>query len=385
MRPCLFLIETMTQQMTDTDTHRELALNALHEALGAAWRHEEGWRLPAHYGDPVAEHQAVRASAGLVDASARLVLRATGSDRVEFLHGLTTNHIKEMKPGEGTYNVLLTPKGRIVGELIAYALADHLLLDIPTSCAKAVQEALEHYHFSEEVGFTDVSARRVVLGLHGPKASAMLEKVSTVIVSDLPDYHLRRGNLSGVDVMVARVNRAGEDGFEIHAPAESAEAAWDALVEAGAAPVGQEAAETLRIEAGIPRFGADLDERVIPWEAGIGHAIHLNKGCYVGQEVIARMEYLGKVFRRLVLLRLEGATVPIEEAAVRDGEEDVGRVTSACVGPTVGQPVALAYVKHDRAAEGTVLDVEADGGLASATVAARPLAGSVPPPSEARG
>ncbi|MDV2504544.1 MAG: aminomethyltransferase family protein [bacterium] len=375
----------MTQQMMDTDTHRELTLHALHEALGAVWRQQEGWLLPAHYGDPVVEHRAARASAGLVDASARLVLRATGSDRVEFLQGLTTNHIKAMKPGQGTYNVILTPKGRIVGELIVYGLADHLLLDIPSECAKAVQDYLDHYHFSEEVEFTDVSARRLVLGLHGPKAAALLEEVSTVAVTDLPDYHLRRGNLGGVDVMVARVNRAGEDGFEIHAPAESAEAVWGALAEAGAAPVGQEAAETLRIEAGIPRFGADLDERVIPWEAGIGHAIHLNKGCYVGQEVVARMEYLGKVSRRLVALRLEGTAVPAEEAAVRDGEDDVGRVTSACVGPTVGQPVALAYVKRDRAAEGTVLDVEADGGTVPATVAARPLAGSVPPPHEARG
>ncbi len=374
----------MTQQ-TDTESHPHLALHALHEALGATWCQQEGRRLPAHYGDPVAEHRAARASAGLVDASARLVLRATGSDRVEFLQGLTTNHIKAMKPGEGTYNVILTPKGRIVGELIVYALADHLLLDIPTECAKAVQDTLDHYHFSEEVEFTDVSARRAVLGLHGPKAASLLEEVSTVAVSDLPDYHLRRGNLGGVDVMVARVNRAGEDGFEIHAPAESAEAAWGALAEAGAAPVGQEAVETLRIEAGIPRFGADLDERVIPWEAGIGHAIHLNKGCYVGQEVVARMEYLGKVSRRLVALRLEGTTVPAEEAAVRDGEDDVGRVTSACVGPTVGQPVALAYVKRDRAAEGTALGVEAEEGTVPATVAARPLAGSVPPPHEARG
>ncbi len=374
----------MTQQ-TDTESHPHLALHALHEALGATWCQQEGRRLPAHYGDPVAEHRAARASAGLVDASARLVLRATGSDRVEFLQGLTTNHIKAMKPGEGTYNVILTPKGRIVGELIVYALADHLLLDIPSACAKAVQDTLDHYHFSEEVEFTDVSARRLVLGLHGPKAASLLEKVSTVAVTDLPDYHLRRGNLGGVDVMVARVNRAGEDGFEIHAPAESAEAVWGALAEAGAAPVGQEAAETLRIEAGIPRFGADLDERVIPWEAGIGHAIHLNKGCYVGQEVVARMEYLGKVSRRLVALRLEGTAVPSEEAAVRDGEDDVGRVTSACVGPTVGQPVALAYVKRDRAAEGTVLGVEADGGTVPATVAARPVAGSVPPPHEARG
>ncbi len=374
----------MTQQ-TDTESHPHLALHALHEALGATWCQQEGRRLPAHYGDPVAEHRAARASAGLVDASARLVLRATGSDRVEFLQGLTTNHIKAMKPGEGTYNVILTPKGRIVGELIVYALADHLLLDIPTECAKAVQDTLDHYHFSEEVEFTDVSARRAVLGLHGPKAASLLEEVSTVAVSDLPDYHLRRGNLGGVDVMVARVNRAGEDGFEIHAPAESAEAAWGALAEAGAAPVGQEAVETLRIEAGIPRFGADLDERVIPWEAGIGHAIHLNKGCYVGQEVVARMEYLGKVSRRLVALRLEGTAVPAEEAAVRDGEDDVGRVTSACVGPTVGQPVALAYVKRDRAAEGTALGVEAEEGTVPATVAARPLAGSVPPPHEARG
>ncbi|MCZ6700255.1 MAG: aminomethyltransferase family protein [bacterium] len=368
---------------THSDSH--LPLEALHEALGAAWREREGWRLPAHYGDPEAEHQAVRASAGLVDESSRVVLRATGSDRVEFLHGLTTNHIKEMKPTEGTYNAMLTPKGRAVGEIIVYALADHLLLDIPPECADAVQKALDFYHFSEEVEFTDVSARRVVLGLHGPKAAGLLEKVSTFTVNDLPDYHLRRGSLGGVDVMVARVNRTGEDGFEIHGPAESAEALWKAIIEEGAAPVGQEAMETLRIEAGIPRFGTELDERVIPWEAGLDHAIHLNKGCYVGQEVIARMEYLGKVARKLVALRLEGTIVPSEEAAVRDGDEAVGRVTSACVGPTVGGPVALAYVKRKWAEEGTVLGVENDGDILTATVAKRPLAGAVPPPRESRG
>ncbi|MFQ6672863.1 MAG: aminomethyltransferase family protein, partial [Candidatus Tectimicrobiota bacterium] len=258
----------------ETHSHHRLVLEAVHEALGATWCEQEGWRLPAHYGDPAAEHRAVRASAGLVDASARLVLRATGSDRVEFLQGLTTNHIKAMKPGEGTYNTVLTAKGRIVGELIVYALADHLLLDIPPACGPAVQEALEYYHFTEEVEFTDVSARRVVLGLHGPQTADLLEQVSTFTVADLPDYHLRRGSLGGVDVMAARVNRTGEHGFEIHGPAESAEPLWRTLIDGGAAPVGHDAMETLRIEAGIPRCGMDLDDRVIPWEAGIGHAIH---------------------------------------------------------------------------------------------------------------
>lgn len=372
-----------TKEQTHSAQH--LALEPTHEALGALWVERDGWRLPLHYGEVAAEHQAVRDSVGMVDASARLLLRAVGSDRVEFLHGLTTNHIKEMKPGEGTYNATLTGKGKMVGELIVYALADHLILDVTAACATAVQDSLNYYHFSEEVEFADITSQLVIVGLHGPGAAALLERSSTLGVADLPDYHFRRGNVGDVPIMAARVNRTGEDGFELHGPAGEAEALWTALASQGAVPIGLEAMEALRIEAGIPRFGADMDENVIPWEAGIDHAIHLNKGCYVGQEVIARMEYLGRVARKLVALLIEGETAPAPGAEVRAGEKPVGRVTSACVGPSVGQPVALAYVKHDASEVGTALYVAADGQRLPATVAPTPLAGRTPPPKGARG
>jgi glycine cleavage system T protein len=333
----------------------------------------------------MAEHLAVRQSVGLADASARLLLRAVGSDRLEFLHGLTTNHIKDMKPGEGTYNAHLNSKGKMVGDLIVYTLADHLILDISAACAKAVGEALDYYHFSEEVEFTDITAQHVVLGLHGPDAPKVLDKLSTMSVSDLPDYHFRRGNLAEVPILVARVNRTGEEGFELHAPIDGAEPIWKSLLAEGAVPVGCEALDSLRIEAGIPRFGADMDDTVVPWEAGIDHAIHLNKGCYVGQEVIARMEYLGRVSRKLVALVMEGDKVPAVGGEVGHDGENVGRVTSACFGPTVGKPLALAYVKYDHSDAGTTLVVEAGGEALPATVTQPPMAGETPPPKGSRG
>lgn len=372
-------------ETTDTESPSRLALEAVHEALGAKWGQRDGWRIPLSYGDPVAEHAAVRRSAGVTDASARLLLRVLGSDRVEFLHGLTTNHIKEMRPGEGTYNAHLNAKGKIIGDFIVYALADHLILDIPAACARQVREALDFYHFTEEVEFTDTTASHVVLGLHGPEAPALLEGLSTLGVSDLPDFHFRRGSVGEVPVLAARVNRAGEEGFELHAPVDGAEALWGSLVEGGATPFGFEALETLRIEAGIPRYGADMDDTVVPWEAALDHAVHLNKGCYVGQEVVARMEYLGRVSKKLVALLIDGDKAPEAGREVRHEDKAVGRVTSSCFGPTVGRPVALAYVKFDLTQEGTALAVVADGDTLQATVAEAPLAGGTPSPKGSRG
>jgi folate-binding protein YgfZ len=128
-----------------------------------------------------------------------------------------------------------------------------------------------------------------------------------------------------------------------------------------------------------------MDDTVVPWEAGIDHAIHLNKGCYVGQEVIARMEYLGRVSRKLVALVMEGDKVPAVGGEVGHDGENVGRVTSACFGPTVGKPLALAYVKYDHSDAGTTLVVEAGGEALPATVTQPPMAGETPPPKGSRG
>jgi glycine cleavage system T protein len=364
----------------DISSGRRLPLEDLHPACGAAWTVEDGWRLPAHYGDSVAEHQAVRSGAGLIDSSARVLLRVVGSDRAEFLHGLTTNHIKALRPGQGCYSAMLNAKGKVVGELTVLAFADHLLLDMPSACERAVKEQLEFFRFREEVEFSDISKELATLGLHGPQAPKLIEKASSFPVQDLPDYHFRRGSLAGLPVVVARVNRTGEEGFEVYTSLDDAPALWEHLLELGARAFGQEALETLRIEAAIARFGREIVETVTPWEAGMEHAIHLNKGCYVGQEVIARMENLGRIPRKIEALVLQGREVPRPGSPVlRDGQV-LGKVTSACFGPTVGRPVALARLAREGLGAGEVLAIEVEKKLVEATLREPPLAGSLAPP-----
>src|SRR6185437_10941772 len=259
---------------------------------------------------------------------------------------------------------LLNARGRMISDMRVLELGNAVLLDVPAALAEAVRAHLDRFVFSEDVQVRDVTGERAELGLYGPAAATVASTVlhPTIDLSSLPFYGSAVVRHGDHDVLVVGSDEPGVTGFDFIVEAAAESSLADALRAAGAVDVGREAANAVRVEAGRPRFGEDMDEETIPLEAGIeDRAISRTKGCYVGQEVIVRVldRGHGRVAKRLVPLVFdEGARVPAHGAVVHTDDRDVGRVTSAVCSPGLGRVVALAYVHRDFTSPGTAVSVD---------------------------
>lgn len=318
--------------------------------------------------------EALRAAAVATDLTGRGALAVSGPDAAELLHGLVTNEVKALRPGSGRHAALLTPKGRMRAELAVLRLSqEELLLDCDASLAGPLLGILLGYvPFSRSV-LRDRTDETGVVHVEGPAAAGLLS------AADLPepgpeDYAHAAGSLDGVPLRVVRVSRAGEQGFDLRTSPASVPALLGLLAARGAAVVSPEILEAGRIEAGLPRWGAELTEATLPNEAGLERtAISYTKGCYLGQETVARIRTYGHVSRLLValLLPIGCAAAPGDE--VWAGDEAIGSVTSTVDSKRRGARVALAYVKRGHEAPGTTLRVATREGAVAGSVAAVPL------------
>jgi folate-binding protein YgfZ len=314
--------------------------------------------------------------AGLVDRGGLGRILLTGADRRSYLQGLLTNDIEALTPGTGCYAAMLTAQGRMMTDMRVLELGDAVLLDVPAQVTAAIRDHLDQFVFSEDVQVEDVTAARAEIGLYGPGAMDLLDTVGAE--GNFPSrlFQSTRVRIVGAEAVVVRSDEIGIDGYDILLDAADVEAVSAALVAAGAVRATEADAETVRIERGRPRFGVDMDTDTIPLEAGIeGRAISRSKGCYVGQEVIVRVQDRGqgRVAKRLVGLTFDAAApVPAAGARLLSGEREIGRVTSAAWSPAQGRPVALGYVHRDFAADGTQVAVDGHAGV----VVSRPI-GSV--------
>jgi glycine cleavage system T protein len=337
----------------------------------------EGAEIAAHFGDAVREHVAGRTAAALFDASYLGIVEVSGPHRVRFLNGQVTNDLRSLVDGQGTYAATLTPTGKMIADLRVYAVGETFLLVTPALAASTVIEHLRHFRVADRVAFTDLSGRVASLLVQGPASAAVVEAaLGGPVPPTAPLANVSR-RLETAEVRVCRHAAFGEDGFELLCPAPGLEALYDRLLEVGAplglVPAGFEALESLRVEAGIPRFGAEMDSATNPLEARLSHAISMTKGCYTGQEVVAKATYIGQVPRLLVGLELpEGREGVAPGAPVRFSEREAGRVTSVAAPPTLGRAVALALVRREAAEPGTRLTV---GAGRPAVVAALPFRG----------
>lgn len=286
------------------------------------------------------------AGAGYVRRSDVGRLLVTGADRRSYLQGLLTNDIEALTPGTGCYAAMLTAQGRMISDMYVDELGDSLLVRVPIALAAQIREHLERFVFSEDVQVADVTEQRIQLGVYGPQADGAAIHVADALRLALDD-------LPGVALVV---------------DADQADTVAKTLEAAGASEAALDDFDLARLEAGVPRFGTDMDSDTIPLEAGIeDRAISRTKGCYVGQEVIVRVldRGHGRVAKRLVpLLFDEGAAVPPSGASVQSSDREVGRVTSAALSPRAHRVVALAYVHRDFTSPGTALTI----GNARATV-----------------
>jgi tRNA-modifying protein YgfZ len=302
------------------------------------------------------ELRAVTDGAGLVDRSERGKLALTGADAKEFLAGQVTNDIVGLTPGAGCYAAVLTPKGKMLGDLRVLDAGDELLLDTDRSALQAVFDNLRRATIGFRVEIHKRTLQRGLLSLVGPRA----REVAGVGALPFAEHAHQAATIGGANVRVI----ATDVGVDVLCLAEDAAAVRDALLAAGAEEVSEQAADVVRVERGRPRWGAELDETIIPQEAGLNdRAVSFTKGCYVGQETVARLHWKGKPNRRLQGLRLSDLAEP--GAPLRLGDREVGRLGTAVLSPTHG-PIALAVVRRE-AGVGDVLRV-GDGDVTATVV-----------------
>jgi folate-binding protein YgfZ len=344
--------------MSETTTHviAEPPLRRTHEAAGAVFTHVEGRAVVRHYGDPPAEYRAVRDGAGLAERSDRARIRMWGKDPAKMLHGLITNDLTGAGAGQGVYAAMLTPKGRTLAELRAFRRSlEEVLVELPREALAGVAEHLRKFVPPMFAKWADVSDEVDQLGVHGPHARAVLEQVLGEPLGEMPEDAFREMRFGDVPVMVAATRYVGnEEGWDLFTRPTVLPALWDALRAAGAVPVGLEAIETLRIEAGRPRYGAELTEEVIPTEAFeetgmMPRAISFTKGCYTGQEVIVRIAHRGHVNRHLRGFRLGDIPAPAAGTPLfhPDTGKEVGRLTSIAFSPMLGETIALGFARRE--------------------------------------
>lgn len=283
----------------------------------------------------------LRTGCGLVDRSERGKLALTGADRRSFLAGQVTNDVEALEPGAGCYAAFLTHKGKMLGDLRVLETGEDLLLDTERVALQALFDLVRRFSIGYDVQLHKRTLERGLLSLVGPAADAVLAAAGAAPLPGPEEHAHVAATIAGAPVRVVRTS----SGADVLVEASRTGAVRDALVAAGATVVPEAAAEVLRVEAGTPRYGVDLDDTVIPQEAGLNaRAVSFTKGCYVGQETVARLFYKGKPNRHLRGLRL---SAPAEPGAVLHlGDREVGHLGSSVVSPVHG-PIALAMVRRE--------------------------------------
>lgn len=334
------------------------------------------WTGVADYGDRDREYQAARSGVGLCDRSHRGLLEITGADRTTWLHNLITNGIKELAPGDGRYAFALNVKGRILFDMNVLILRESIRLDIDVRWIADALAHFERYAIVEDVALVDRTDAYLRLALIGPGAGRLMARLGVSNAPAVPLWQTGSHRIGDTLVTFFRHDLCGVDTIDLLVPgaaAGSVRAALRACDEV--APVGYDAVDTLRIEGGVPWPFSEIDASVLPAETRqLDRAVSFSKGCYLGQEIVARMMSRRSVARQLVSMGFEGERAPPVGAKLDDGDLEIGRVTSACASPLHGCPVGLGYVRTDRCAEGAAVRAVWDGGCAKGRVLPTPSA-----------
>ena len=360
-------------------TQRLSPLHAVHEALGAAFTDFAGWQMPVRYSSDLAEHHAVRTAAGIFDISHMAEIGVDGPDAAAFLDAALAGRLSAMLPGKAKYSLVLNEAGGIVDDLIVYRMTDTSYLVVANASNRfAVVEALQHRAEGFDVPIDDRTEQIALIAVQGPASVAVLAATAGLAIEGLDDLKYSAwgsGTFAGVDLMVARTGYTGEDGFELYAPVEHAAALWAALTAAGEpfglVPCGLAARDTLRLEAGMPLYGHELGLSIQPVQAGLGRVVVTDKPAFVGRDAILAGPPEGAPV--LVGLKADGKRAARAEYPVYSGDTLVGEITSGALSPTLGYPIAMAFVAPEVSALGTVLDLDVRGTRIPATVVALPF------------
>ncbi len=380
-------------EAVETKILAKSSLESIHQRLSATMLEQDGWSVPESYGDVLLEYAAVRESGcGLVDLSNRGRILVSGTEAVQFLNGLITNDMKTLAVNSWMPAAFPNVQGRLIASVRVVRLKDEgtgqttpaglprrgprsnvcptFLIDTEAATHNRVIKTIERFTLAGDFRVTDVTNETAMLSVQGRKAFDVVRtSLGDTAAGIAPNQATQigwpqdneNGNAAG-DVAsrltVIRASHTGEDGFDLVVKADQASALWEVLQNAGARSVGYKALEILRIEAGVPRYGVDMDETNIVTEAALDGAVSYAKGCYVGQEIIARIKYRGHVAKKLSGVMFEQAMkVEVGASITSEDGKEVGRITSVTYSPHLGRTIALAYLKYDYLAPDTSVKI----------------------------
>ncbi len=366
------------EQQAEAASSRRSPLEEVTRRAGALLAGRDGCVVPASFGDAAAEYEAVRGGgAGLFDLSSRGRVEVSGGEAVQFLNGMLTNDVAKLADGAWMTAAFPNPQGRLLAVARVARLGDAFHIDTEPATYQTVLRALERFTLAGDFRVQDHTSETVCLSLQGARAVEFVATVAGEASVATARGHAAASEFGGAPLMVVRATHTSEDGFDLFAPAASAGALWDAFASAGARPAGFGALEVLRVEAGVARYGVDADaSNVVTEVVEEDEAVSYTKGCYVGQEIIARIHWRGHVAKKLAGLVFARDADPPADARVREcgGGREVGRITSTVFSPRLRRQVALAVIRYDSLAAGTELRVfSGEEELCAAHVADLPL------------
>jgi len=342
---------------------RRTPLHGVHVELGARMVPFAGYEMPVQYASIIEEHRTVRQAVGLFDLSHMGEIEVTGDEAVDFLRHALVSDPAALEVGQAQYSMACEADGGIIDDLIVYRLGHRRLLVVCNASNRAavaehLAALLARGDFDAEID--DRSEATGLVAPQGPAAAAVLAGLTDLDLDSLGNYRATEGSVAGVACLVARTGYTGEDGFELFCEAGAAPALWRAIAAAGAAhglrPCGLGARDTLRLEAGMPLYGNELDRDTNPFEVNLGRVVKLDKGDFVGRAALAAVQQAGPR-RKLIGLQMVDNAIPRSGYEVRSAGTAVGRVTSGTLSPTLGTKIAMAKVDPDAAGIGNAFEV----------------------------
>ena len=357
-----------------------LRRSPLHDAqktLGASFDKVFGWEMAESYSGPAAEHLAVRAHAGLIDLSYRGAIEVSGGEATQFLNGLVTNNVKSLAKGNGMRAAFLTGHGKVKAFCRVLNLGDGYLVVNDPQTHEQIFNYVFPFSYAGDFKVKDVSEEYRSLSVQGPKSQLVMKEICFEPVPSLSEHEWFETLIAGHRGLVAKSSHTGDLGFDIFVPGAALKDVWDFVLLKGSfhsiVPFGFRALDSLRIEAGIPVYGVDVDESNMMLETGLNDAVSFDKGCYTGQEAVAMATYRGHVSKRLSGLVIQGDVAPKRhDPVVKDGKE-IGFVTSALRSLSLGSVIALAYAKYGFFDSGNSVAVQTGSTTLSASIIELPF------------
>ena len=360
---------------------KQLALRNQHQSLGAQFQVVGDWEVPKHYGDSRQEHLAVRNGVGIADLSLRGKILVTGDDRVTWLQSIISNDLLPLQPGQGLYSTFMNHKGKVLSYFRVLVLENSIFIEDGGEVDDLTYQQFRKFLlFGTQAKMENCLEKWGILLVSGPNSFQIIQKTLAVDLSDAKPLTLKTVEFQGHQILIANTEETGELDVELYMPREALGPVWDQLWSVGKPfglqPIGHSALDSLRIEAGIPKVGPDLNEHIVPPEANLqGKAFSLTKGCYPGQEVVARMDTYGSLKRRLVGLVLGNDHIPLPEPGTKifSGEREVGWISSSAFSPILKKALAFGFPLRDFTKPDTELTIDIKGQRHQAIVHSLPF------------